>query len=70
MTTSRIPISLPIHPMTIYRIRYSIYRINASDSHEARQKVADLLRQNPKAWFTVEPDRPRRGFLRALLLGP
>ena len=42
--------------MTMYRIRYSIYRINASDAHEAKRKAVELMQKRPQDWISVEPD--------------
>jgi len=55
--------------MTMYRIRYSIYRINASDANEAKRKVVELMQKRPQDWISVEQDRPRRGFWKTMLLG-
>ena len=55
--------------MTMYRIRYSIYRINASDAHEAKRKAVELMKARAEDWISVEPERPRHGFLKTLLLG-
>jgi hypothetical protein len=52
-----------------YRVRYSIYRINASDAHEAKQKVIELIQRRPQDWISVEPAPPRRGFWKTLFLG-
>ncbi len=60
---------LPHPAMTMYRIRYSIYRINASDANEAKRKVVELMQKRPQDWISVEQDRPRRGFWKTMLLG-
>jgi len=52
-----------------YRIHYSIYRIEATDAHEAKRKAVELISTRAKDLISVEPARPRRGFWKTLLFG-
>jgi hypothetical protein len=40
--------------MTLYRIKYSLWRIEAESASEAKKKLCDLLRKNPEDFVFVE----------------
>lgn len=55
--------------MTMYRIRYSLYRVDASDAHDAKRKIVQVMKARAEDWISVEPERPKRGFWKTLLFG-
>ena len=52
-----------------YRIRYSVYRVEASNLDEAKKKAISILRNNLEELVTIEKDDRKPPFWRLLLLG-
>jgi hypothetical protein len=40
--------------MTTYRVRYSLYRIEAPSSFDAKKQVCDLMKKMPEKFISVE----------------
>jgi len=60
---------LPLHPMK-FRVRLTIWQIDAADKIEAKKNVCDMLKSMPQNFVIIEEVLPRRGFLSSLLFGP
>jgi hypothetical protein len=55
--------------MTLYRIRYSIYIIEAADAATAKKKVCDMLKNSPEDLLRVEENSSGMPFWKRLLTG-
>lgn len=52
-----------------YRIRYGIYRVEASSAEEARRKVLTMFRNHLSELVHVETAEPRKSVLQMLFFG-
>ena len=55
--------------MKTYRVRYSLWRVNANSAEEANKKLCDLLRSSPETYVSVEEDVSNVPFLKRLWTG-
>jgi hypothetical protein len=55
--------------MTLYRIRYSAYRVEAADAASAKKKVLGLMKNAGDDFFYVEQDASQLPFWKRLLTG-
>lgn len=62
---------IPQTPMQ-YRVKYSLYRIEAASASEAKKKVLDIMKKQGDLFISVEDAsiyNEKRGFLKRLFLG-
>ena len=52
-----------------YRIRYSIWKINADSPEAAMKLVCSLMKSSPEAYITVEKDVNNSSFIKRLWTG-
>lgn len=56
--------------MLTYRVRYSMYRIQASSHEEAKKKIVSLLQDKADDLVSVELDIGKQSLLSKFIWGP
>jgi hypothetical protein len=52
-----------------YRVRYSIWQVDAATPHEAKKKVCETMKSSPETFITVEALHNNKPFWWRILTG-
>jgi hypothetical protein len=52
-----------------YRIKYSLWRVEASSREEAKNKIVSILKASAENWVTVEEDTNKHSVFYRILTG-
>lgn len=56
-------------PHMTYRVRYSIWQVDAATPHEAKKKVCETMKSSPETFITVEALHNNKPFWWRILTG-